>query len=94
MRIGDVRKKLFNDFGIDISIERLRRYEEEDLFKCQRGKTSNFRTYTEDDYTDIKRIVSFITLGAPIKIIKENNKEELVKVVYTTTKMLEFLKNM
>jgi DNA-binding transcriptional MerR regulator len=66
-RIGEVRKELLDEFNLDIQVERLRRYEELGLFESSREKTSNFRTYTDDEFEELKNTILLLEIGVKIK---------------------------
>ena len=89
MQIGDVRKMLMKELGLDISDERLRRYEKMGLFESTRSETSNFREFSKEQGEKVKEVVLMIELGVPIKALLENDVEEINKRRSLITSSLE-----
>ncbi len=80
-RIGEVRRELYEEIGLDISEERIRRYEDEGILKPKRDKDSNFRLYTDDDVNKLKKVVAYAEIGIPIQAIANSDTEVIMKRV-------------
>ncbi len=90
MRIGEVRKKLLEEYGLDIQVERLRRYEQLGLLRSSREKSSGFRIFTDEEFAHLKKVVFLIEIG--VKLQDLSNPEAVEKRIETVEKILNELK--
>jgi len=72
MRIGEVRKRLRDEWGIDLDKQQLRRLQAKHLFRSGRSKTGT-RLYSERDYENLTRAILLLSLGISYQDI--NNSE-------------------
>tara|TARA_Y100000310_G_scaffold341811_1_gene442253 strand:+ start:8347 stop:8661 length:315 start_codon:yes stop_codon:yes gene_type:complete len=88
-RIGEVRREILDKYNLDLSEERLRRYESLGLFTTKRDKRSNFRLFTEHDYNELLLIISLIELGVSQKDLLEKNTEAISRRVNTVAELID-----
>ena len=91
MQIGAVRKKLLSQFGIDISIERLRRYEKWGLLTSHRNPKTGYRAYEPEEVKRVFKVILLIELGFSLDVIRRDNAQELASELRKKRDCLEYL---
>ena len=88
MNISELRKRYNEDYGIDISAERLRRLERMGIITSTRNE-ANYRVY--DSYNEIKKVLHCVEIGVPLGVLKNKDVESIVERIVSIYKVMEEL---
>lgn len=73
IRIGGIRKSFLQDYGIDIPLDKIRRYEAEGLFDSGRHNKTNSRVYNDKQFDNARRVLMLTEgIGVPRREINDD----------------------
>jgi len=67
---NEVTTQLTQEFGEEVKPGRLFFYEEQGLLKVKRDENNGYRLYVEEDLQDLRLILSFVSAGVDLLLIK------------------------
>ena len=91
-RIGDIKKAFLTAYDIDISDERIRRYQELDLFSSSRDKETDYREYSEEEMQNVVQALKLIEIGVNAKDVLTKNDDVIAKRITSVDKIIKELK--
>ena len=90
MRIGELKGEVLREMGINIPLERLRRYQYMGLFRSTR-KRNGYRDYKEEQLDDIYRTLMLVEIGVRPADILKGNDIVIQKRVWDVSKIVDKL---
>lgn len=88
MRISEVRRRLREEWGIDVGLQQLRRLQGKKLFRSERSENGNYRIYSEQGFNNLTQAVLLLELGVSYQAIKSNDTEAIIKRILFLQKII------
>lgn len=76
--VGEIKRDFLAETNIDVSEEKLRRYESMGLFSVSRNSKNRYREYSESEQYLVKRALMLAEIGVPLKAIAKKDTEKIL----------------